>query len=219
MSFLKSLGNVLKAPADVFGGALAGLGNVAGSLISANATNKATNKQLNWERERATNAHQWEVQDLKDAGLNPILSANAGATTGGISAPIPDTSGISNAGTALMEALRTKTETAKNGAETANIIADTQNKHVQKLNIEADTLLKEHKQGLISAKETWTRLKNKSEKIRAENAELDFWNNQINTAAKSLNLLAGTGTQAVKGFLKEAKDGKWSKGIDLSNFK
>lgn len=45
------------------------------------------NKQKEWEKERATHAHQWEMQDLKAAGLNPALTAmgGQGASTGGIS--------------------------------------------------------------------------------------------------------------------------------------
>lgn len=39
-----------------------------------------------WEIERATNAHQWAMQDLEAAGLNPILAAGQGAQTGGINA-------------------------------------------------------------------------------------------------------------------------------------
>lgn len=43
---------------------------------SANATNSALfEKQLAFQRETLQNRHQWEVEDLKKAGLNPILSA------------------------------------------------------------------------------------------------------------------------------------------------
>ena len=66
-----------------------------GSGLSMGSSAKAVKRQIRWERERAQNAHQWEVEDLKKAGLNPILSANGGAVTGGISAPVPDFSGIS----------------------------------------------------------------------------------------------------------------------------
>lgn len=45
------------------------------------------NKQKEWEKERATHAHQWEMKDLKNAGLNPALTAmgGQGASTSGIS--------------------------------------------------------------------------------------------------------------------------------------
>lgn len=40
------------------------------------------NSRRAWSRAKqaAKNAHQWEVQDLQAAGLNPILSANGGAS-------------------------------------------------------------------------------------------------------------------------------------------
>lgn len=69
--------------------------SMLGSGLSMGGSARAVRRQIRWERERAQNAHQWEVQDLKKAGLNPILSANGGAVTGGISAPVPDFSGIS----------------------------------------------------------------------------------------------------------------------------
>lgn len=59
--------------------------------LSANAAKGNTAQQIQWERERAKNAHQWEVEDLTKAGLNPILSAGgSGAVTGGISPQMPD---------------------------------------------------------------------------------------------------------------------------------
>jgi len=36
---------------------------------------RAEQRSRDWQREVANNAHQWEVADLKRAGLNPILSA------------------------------------------------------------------------------------------------------------------------------------------------
>lgn len=70
------------------------LGDVVGSVIgagtsiwSANQANSAAFQMqansLAAQKEALQNRHQWEVVDLKKAGLNPILSANSGA--GGIS--------------------------------------------------------------------------------------------------------------------------------------
>lgn len=106
------------------GTALPFLGAIGGSALSAMSANQNQKKQIAWERERALNAHQWEVQDLVNAGLNPILSAGGqGATTGGISAPMPDYSGISNIGNAL-----TASATAKNLHEqNANLVTEREN--------------------------------------------------------------------------------------------
>lgn len=78
--------------------------------ISAKASEENTQKQIDWYREMANNAHQMEVEDLRKAGLNPILSAG-GSTAGaiasnGISPQMPDTSGYAQSGKALAEGLQ-----------------------------------------------------------------------------------------------------------------
>lgn len=61
--------------------------NAAGTYLGAKkqsaASADANAMQIAWQREAMQNRHQWEVEDLRKAGLNPILSANAGASTGG----------------------------------------------------------------------------------------------------------------------------------------
>lgn len=175
------------------------IGSAAGAAGSAAMSEKAVKRQIEWERERAKNAHQWEVEDLKAAGLNPILSAGGdGATTGGISAPVPDMTGISGAISSAMEAMKTKADTAKTGAEISNINADTKNKNEQNAFIKAQTEVQRGLVGLNSAKETKEKLENINRKIKADNAQLDFWNSQINTAARTAAYLAGTAGIGVK---------------------
>lgn len=77
-----------------------GFGSIIGQ-VAAFAGNKATdfltgnyNANKAWSRQKiaAQNAHQWEVADLRAAGLNPILSA-----TGGNGANLPSVAVAQNA--------------------------------------------------------------------------------------------------------------------------
>ena len=72
------------------------LGNVA-SFVGNKATdflfsNHQANKAWSRQKQAAQSAHQWEVADLKAAGLNPILSA-----TGGNGANLPSVAVAQNA--------------------------------------------------------------------------------------------------------------------------
>lgn len=76
----------LMGPAALIGG----LG-FAGSMMSMSNQSSANSKALKWQRYNMQHAHQWEVEDLRKAGLNPILSAGgSGAVAGSVpNAPLP----------------------------------------------------------------------------------------------------------------------------------
>ena len=67
-------------------------GSIAGGIFASNSASSNNARNIRFQREAAQNAHQWEVNDLRKAGLNPILSAGgAGAKpAGGSSIAVPN---------------------------------------------------------------------------------------------------------------------------------
>lgn len=72
----------------------AALAKVGGDLASSALGLYASSKAWRRQREAAQNAHQWEVADLRKAGLNPILSATGGSGASAGSASVPAGLGV-----------------------------------------------------------------------------------------------------------------------------
>lgn len=120
-------------------GITAGAGLLGGSMSrsgasSANSQNrKMAMMQMAFQKDMATRAHQYEVKDLRKAGLNPILSGTGGA---GSATPSGSTAKMENVGaagvssaldalTTISQALLTKQQADKTKAETENTQART----------------------------------------------------------------------------------------------
>lgn len=162
------VGGIIAGAGALAGGLLGGAGSKKAAKVSAAAAKEINEKQLAWQREAATNAHQWEVQDLQAAGLNPILSAGgSGASVGTPQMQMPDTSGYQSAGqiyantannilngiSSMYKNENTKANTNKTENEAENINADTTKKNFEAANIQADTAKKMAEKGLINKQE------------------------------------------------------------------
>ena len=62
-----------------------------GGIYAAQTNQNINDDNLRFQREMATNAHQYQVEDMRAAGLNPILSATGGSgakASGGSNVPV-----------------------------------------------------------------------------------------------------------------------------------
>lgn len=89
------------ATALIISGIVGALGTAGGAALNYAATEKANQTNVNL----ANTAHQREVQDLKDAGLNPWLSVQGSGAGGSVVANTAAGNGVQDVGANLSNCL------------------------------------------------------------------------------------------------------------------
>lgn len=159
------------------GGAEAGL-NYLGEKEARRADLASAREQMSFQERMSSTSHQREVADLKAAGLNPVLSANSGAST-----PAGQTidaesmfKGVGPAIGSALEAARLKAELKESASR------------ARKNNVDADVA------------ETYIPLERKKQGVL--NKIWDFFSGSINNSAKDVNTYkSGSPEDKVRKFL------------------
>ena len=151
-----------------------GLASVAGGLFRNRERRKAASRQMDFQERMSSTAHQRQVEDLRLAGLNPILSATSGASTPGGAMDQADdalTPGISTAMQAkrLRQELKNMEANAKfTDQQTKSAKADEDLKRTQQV-ATANTAIKTAEES-INLRQMWNILQSDATQRKAEEA-------------------------------------------------
>lgn len=167
-------GDLLSIGSSLFGSLFSAKSSQSGieSMNAANMQIAAANRD--WLERMSSTAHQREVQDLRAAGLNPILSATGGAgasTPGGSMIPMQSTQEqkaniIANTAKNVSDVMVNKSMASRLNADTVKAVHDARS---AKLN--ADLL----ESGIDRRKEAARFAAEKAAKEEAINAKMATW--------------------------------------------
>lgn len=118
----------LAALAPVLGAAIGGGASLIGGAMQNSAAERAADKQMAFQENSARHSYQWATEDMKKAGINPILAYKQGGsgTLSGSSYTPQNVGAAAAAGATAGSGVASSAIAAtRNQAELANIAADT----------------------------------------------------------------------------------------------
>ena len=185
------------ASTGLAGKIIGGVGGLLGGLFSSKAARRRNKlqrelaqKQMDFQERMSSTAHQREVEDLRAAGLNPILSATGGrgaSSPGGAMAQLQDE---------ITPALSSALQVARTKADLTNIGAQTKLLKSQENQARASTLESRARTG-----KTYIETDSLEEMLKGLKIEGKIDQTKIGEITRYLNRIFGTGASA-RGMIK-----------------
>lgn len=203
----------------IIGGALlAGGASLVGGMINNASSAEQAHRNREFQQKMSSTAHQREVEDLRKAGLNPMLSAHGGASSpsGAVAQNQDVVSGAVNSGINAASQLKamTLTEAQKN-----NVVANTAlaSANARKANVEANNIeqlqmqalqdqLNTYRMNVQSGKMQITDQRKAEQEIRNLEQQLKLLTSQTGQSAQQTRLLV----EQTKSAKDEAAYGKYA---------
>lgn len=198
-------------------GVSSGVMGIAGTYLSNQQSAQQAQRQMDFQREMSNTAHQREVEDLRKAGLNPILSAlgQGASTPTGAQGTVNDFApGISKGFDTAIAMRGMQKELQMKDASIGNLDADTSNKSAQRnlINAQAHSSAVEAKMKGLQADVLEKTLPSVIKKAKAEGdySELNQIMGVIQSGASSASDILGIGN-VLKGLFNKVTPTKGKK--------
>lgn len=114
--------------APIIGAAIGGGASLIGAQMQNSAAAAAADKQMAFQKESAQHSYQWATDDMRKAGINPILAykqGGSGTLSGSSYTPQNVGAAAATGATAGAGVASSAIAASRNQAELANIAADT----------------------------------------------------------------------------------------------
>jgi hypothetical protein len=192
---------------SLFGDIVGGLFGLAGGALTNKANRSAAQRANDFTEYQLKNRHQWEVEDLKSAGLNPVLSAG-GTPSIGSSAQAnvinPMDSALQAASTAIdlkqkKETVElTKNQQEKTMADSSKAWADTELSNALKQTQFEQQLKTRNENELIDLQKNLTAYQSAGAKYDAVNKYYSTFGARNDAHVNQLLYKAGTSAKAIE---------------------